>query len=385
MSYDVLYVVSRLRSGGPSTQLRFLIEHMDRSLFQPTILTLSPEDEKTAQSDFESMGVPVDSLSMSRYEGLLQGVSQIREEVKRRKPDILHTQGLRPDILAAVTLRKLHQVATARNYPYEDYPMKYGGVLGYPAACTHLFAFRRLDNVVACSNSIRTDLAQHDISAQVIHNGVDTSAYQPVSKEQKRELRQKLDLPIDRDIFVSVGSLISRKKPKTVVEGFARSDVAEHAQLVMLGDGSLRDDCETVAQEYPEAEIAVPGFVDNVQEYLQASDYFVSASLSEGLPNTVLEAMASGLPVALSDIGPHREAIRPGQVGVLFDTNSVTALTKGINRLHRMDADELGREARQVACGYFSAEKMSSGYQTLYKDILDVGQTETVSATGTAV
>jgi glycosyltransferase involved in cell wall biosynthesis len=151
----------------------------------------------------------------------------------------------------------------------------------------------------------------------------------------------------------------------------------------MLGEGPLREDCKASAREYPEAQIAFRGFVDNVREYLQASDFFISASLSEGLPNTVLEALASGLPVALSDIGPHREIIQAGRVGVLFDTNSATALAEGINHLCEMDTDELSREARQVACGKFSAEKMSLGYQMLYKDILDIGQAETVSASGT--
>jgi glycosyltransferase involved in cell wall biosynthesis len=358
---------------------------MNRTRFRPAILTLSPEDEKTAVPDFESMEIPVDSLSMSRYGGVVKGMNRVREEVKRREPDILHTQGLRPDFLSATAVRGVTRVATARNYPYDDYPMKYGSLRGYPAAWTHLFAFRRLDKVVACSNSIGADLARHDIRAQVLHNGVDTSIYQPGSEEQKRELRQKLDLPIDRDIFVSVGSLISRKKPKTVVDGFLRSDHVEHSQLVMLGDGPLRDDCEAVARRYPEAPIAFRGFVDNVREYLQASDFFISASLSEGLPNTVLEALASGLPVALSDIGPHRETIQTGRAGVLFDTNSATALAEGVNRLREMDTGELGREARQLACDKFSAEKMSLGYQTLYKNILGIGQTETMSVSGTPV
>lgn len=371
MTYDILFIVSRLRSGGPSTQLRFIIENMDSSCFRPSILTLSPEDSKTALPEFESLGVPVDSLSLSRYEGLLKGVTRVREQVRQREPDILHTQGLRPDLLSGFAINNTIRISTARNYPYDDYPMKYGGIRGYPAAWAHLRAFRRLKTTVACSSSIMNDLAQHDIDAQVIHNGVDTSRYHPIDHDQKRTLRRKLNLSSNRDIYISVGSLIQRKKPEIVLRGFLNSSVSEEAQLVMLGDGPLRDNCESVVSQCPESQVSFRGFVDNVQEYLQASDYFISASLSEGLPNTVLEALASGLPVALSNIGPHQEAVQPGRVGVLFDTNSVSSLAEGINRLRELDEGVLSQEARQAACNHFSAEKMSSDYQSMYKSLIN--------------
>lgn len=372
MSYNTLYVVSRLREGGPSTQLRFIIENLDCARFRPSILTLSPEDDKTALPKFESLGIPIDSLSLSRHEGLWRGPKRVREEVRQREPDILHTHGLRPDLLSGFAISDILRVSTAHNYPYDDYPMKYGGIRGYPAAWAHLRAFRRLETTVACSSSIMNDLAQHEIKAQVIHNGVDTSAYHPAPSDQKYELRRKLDLSDDRDIYISVGSLIQRKKPNIVLKGFLNSSVSEEAQLVMLGDGPLRDNCESLIEQCPESKVTFRGFVDNVQEYLQASDYFISASLSEGLPSTVLEALASGLPVALSNIGPHREAVQPGKVGVLFDTNSVSAAAEGINRLHETDEGELAQEARQVACNHFSAERMSSDYQSMYVDILDI-------------
>ena len=92
-----------------------------------------------------------------------------------------------------------------------------------------------------------------------------------------------------------------------MVRAFQASANGGKAVLLFAGDGPLARACKGLAGGDPR--IHFLGQISNVQDYLQVADVFVSAALSEGLPNTVLEAMASGLPTVLSDIPAHREIL----------------------------------------------------------------------------
>src|SRR5690606_8396576 len=102
---------------------------------------------------------------------------------------------------------------------------------------------------------------------------------------------------IPRPIFISVGSLIPRKNMKVLVEAFNVFSKASSGSLVILGGGPEMEKLRSVSCR----SIFLQGNVDNVRDYLAGCDYFVSTSLAEGLPNTVLEALAMGLPAILSD------------------------------------------------------------------------------------
>ncbi len=103
------------------------------------------------------------------------------------------------------------------------------------------------------------------------------------------------------------------------------------------------------------------GNVRNIVEYLQISDCFISASLAEGLPNTVLEAMACGLPTILSNIPPHKELCSDS--ACFFEVHNVVELSKMINCFKDCD-----NSPKELVGKQFSAQLMSEKYQKLYKE-----------------
>jgi glycosyltransferase involved in cell wall biosynthesis len=335
------------------------------------VLTLSPEDASSDLPKFEAQRIRVDSLSVSRYAGLVQAPTQLRSFCRSLEPSLVHTQGIRPDLLSAVFLGAYPRLATQRNYPYEDYPAKYGMVKGGIASLVHMAALRRIDVPVACSHAVRRKVEPHGIESTVIQNGVDAAKYRPTESEaERRELRTQLGLPQERSIFVSVGFLIPRKDPDCVIKGFARSDWADDGVLLMLGDGPLLESSRQAAKA-ANADVRLPGFVDNVAPYLRASDYFVSASHSEGLPNTVMEAFACGLPAVLSDIPAHREILeRSSEPARMFDTGDTAALTEALNQMTSDNRAAQRKSARALVEAQFTAEHVSQGYQDLYGQIL---------------
>ena len=135
----------------------------------------------------------------------------------------------------------------------------------------------------------------------------------------------------------------------------------------MLGGGDL---LEVYKGEYGNrSNIDFRGSVNNVNYYLKAGDAYVSTSKSEGLPNGVLEAMASGLPVILSDIEQHLEIYNiDKRIGFVYHQGNAEELGIKMNDIIS-SAEEMGKVAYQIAHQYFSAVGMSKQYQELYKQI----------------
>jgi glycosyltransferase involved in cell wall biosynthesis len=113
------------------------------------------------------------------------------------------------------------------------------------------------------------------------------------------------------------------------------------------------------------------GRIDNVDEYLKASDVFVSASRSEGLPNTVMEALAVGLPVILSDIQPHNEALEyNSNAGFFFPVDDFIALSRILENLRNFSIEELGKASLSIADDHLNADRMSNEYQKKYESLI---------------
>lgn len=362
----VLFLVSTLRNSGPTKQLYGLVKNLNRDVYSASILTLSPEPEpNSAWRSFEDQGLEMGSLRFSRFEGLLLARSRVREVIAQIKPDIVHTQGIRADVLNAGSMKGLPSLCTARNYPFDDYPTKFGKLRGGMMARRHVQALRKI-HVVACSHAIAAQLVTHGIVADVVQNGVATETFYPVDRAVKAALRSKLRLPQEAFVLLSVGSLIPRKDMRTVVEAYQSARLGSNARLVVLGGGPLEGGLRNVADET----VLIKGHVDNVKDYLNAADVFLSSSLAEGLPNTVLEAMASGLPCILSDIPPHRELLEEDDA--FFPCGDISALSSRLSAIADKDLTALGFEARMHVEQRLSAERMAAEYQKIYRKVLEV-------------
>lgn len=192
---------------------------------------------------------------------------------------------------------------------------------------------QQADGVIAISNEIRHELEHNGFAKKSIYdipNGVDTAIYHPVCSEIKSSLRSKLGLPIDRRIFVYTGKLTRRKGIDTLLATWCKTTHAKRAgMLVILGSGQGQQDNmeayiqESVKEYCLEDSLITLGDVDNVADYLQAADIFVFPSRREGLPNSLLEAMACGLLCVASDIGGNRDLISSGENGFLVSVEDV--------------------------------------------------------------
>jgi glycosyltransferase involved in cell wall biosynthesis len=366
----IVYVASTLKACAPTSQLRYLLQGLDRQRFEPCVLTLSPEPRDTAAAAFVKLGLEIHSLALSRPSGALFGAQRMHQTLTSLKPDLVHSSGFRPDLLSATFGTTCPVVTTIRNYPFHDYPMKFGNLLGTWMAWRHRTILPRFHAVVPCSHAIARLFGDPPGRFYVIQDGVDTKYFHPAARDQRMRIRQEWGIGPDEVVFVSAGSLIRRKDPVTLLRGFLSSAVLPMSHLIILGEGPLHAECLRMAEGQPR--ISMPGQVSDVRRFLQGSDFFVSASRSEGLPNAVLEAMASGLPVALSDIPSHREQLQDAPlVGEFFPVGDATELGKCLERLMTSRKNDRAASAVVLVERSFSARQMSLAYQSLYSKLLD--------------
>jgi glycosyltransferase involved in cell wall biosynthesis len=362
----ILYIVSTLKRSGPIIVLANIVKYLDISNFEPIVLTLSPEPKDSMKEYFEDMlNTKVETLGLSRLQGLVFAKSHIEKFIKENDISIVHTHGFRADGMSS-KLADIKSVSTLHNYPFYDYAMTYGKVKGYIMARIHLKYLKKLNSPLACSKSISIML-KNNISYHInyLQNGTDTQRFENLDK---KALREKLGIDQGIKLFVSVGHLSSRKDPLTVIKAFQNAQI-EYSKLIFLGDGNLHSECVSAIGE--DKSIELIGKVDNVHEYLGASDYFVTASLAEGLPNTVLEAMACGLPCILSNIPPHAEIHEINRnSSLMFETKDVKSLSDKLKEIITKDYEVMKNASKEIIFNNLSAEIMSKNYQKIYEILL---------------
>ncbi len=364
MKIRVVFLVSTLEKGGPTNVIFNIIKYLDVVSFQPVIVTLSPEPLISSLEDFRKLGVEVYQFNQSRLSWVLSGGKRLRKFLEKIQPNIIHSHSLRADIFSAKQLESYIRISTLHANLQHNYINTYGYFMGNYFAYQQVKHVAHLERVVACAHSVYEIYKSKLKSMEFIPNGVDTEIFKVISPESIFQKRKSVGVPTNKKIFITVGSLCNRKDPHTLIKGFLESNAKETSVLLVLGKGELEDE---LRKTYALPNVMFKGFTRNVVDFLEISDFFISASLSEGLPNTVLEALSCGLPVCLSDIPAHREILSyNSKAGITFKPRESRALTNAINALVGEEYTISQNAAKEIIEHELSAIKMSSKYQSLY-------------------
>jgi glycosyltransferase involved in cell wall biosynthesis len=231
--------------------------------------------------------------------------------------------------------------------------------------------FAAFPRIVLCSNAVEASMPSSLLRlgrgrTAVVPNAVDTRRAERVSAGRPRR---------DGFTVVSVGRLIPIKNAATVIGAFdgARDD---DSRLVFVGDGSLRPELRADADRRSlNGQVEFTGLVerDDVYRHVAEGDVVVSASRGEGLPVAVLEAMACGRPVILSDIPPHREIVDREDFIPLIPPDDVDGFATELRRYRDMPREErarLGTECRQLVEERFGLEAMHRAYVPIYVHLM---------------
>ncbi len=235
------------------------------------------------------------------------------------------------------------------------------------------FLWKRAGHVVANSAGLK-ELAEQSadgVPIEMIPNGVDTDVFGPASEREGSEGAGRPDRPV-RLLFV--GRVVFQKGLDVLLDALASLGAKPAWTLDVVGDGPARPGLEERAREHGldgrirflgwKTKEAMPGLY-------ASSDVFVFPSRDEGMPNALLEAMASGLPAAATRISGSGELVRHGETGFLSPPEDADALARGLRellgdaRLRR----RMGRAARILAETEYSWKSVAERYLALCRDM----------------
>lgn len=299
--------------------------------------------------------------------------------------DVIHITNIYLEAFVAVATRRWHRLPVVLRPACAGY---YGDLARlerfrvwpvYPGpAKISVRKFVRLitrgDAFVVSSRELRAELMGAGFPAdRILHipNGVDPDRFRPASDAAGE--RAALNLPAG-PLVIFAGRLDPQKGLDTLitaVEPLLRA--TPELRVLLLGDGPLRGDLEARIRHADLADrILLHGIVADVAAYLRSADVFVLPSVGEGMPNALLEAMATGLPCVASEIGGCRDVIDDGQTGLLVPPGDAGALRATLEHLLRSPAlrHRLGTAAREEVVARLGLERMVDRYEACYRAVI---------------
>lgn len=356
----IVYVISTLKRTGPTNVLAGIIKHLDRKQFKPIVITLSPEAEQcySRKNELKSWGVDIYSLNLSRIQGVFAR-RKLSVLLDKLQPALIHTHCFRSTVLVEKYAAKYPVVATVHCDFEVDFAMAYGKIVGQIMSVLYKRALNQFSKRICCSNLL-ADILNKKYPAMhfdYVDNGVDTERFFPLSEEEKQKMRKKLGIPLNKKVFIWAGSFIPIKDPVTMVKAILSLPENKYFFVFCGARGALLAVCQKMLEN--RKDVMFTGYATNIEQYLQASDVYVSTSLSEGLPLTLLESAFCGLGVLLSAIPQHKYIIGLSkksffQVG---DYEKLASLISANDRFFYADKNLIEK---------FSAKNMALKYGELY-------------------
>lgn len=296
---------------------------------------------------------------------------------RRRRFDIVHFHGASIPLFVSLPILKLMGKKVMAKVAAAKLGTEAGALSGRYWFIGNLLArmMRSVDAFIATSDEIRQGLEKDGIRPERIHrlpNFVDPAIFHPPAQGE-REAAKRGRGDGGRTVLLFTGRLVPRKGVEHLLAAW--KDVSPDfpdARLAVLGEGPLLPDLVALAEKLGIAgTVRFEGRVDDVPVRLRSADIFVLPSLQEGMPNSLLEAMASGLPVIATRIGGVSDLVEDGVNGRLVEPASPTMLAAAMRELIGDPArrERYGRAAADRIARTHSLESRAAQYRELYVDL----------------
>ena len=288
--------------------------------------------------------------------------------IKLNSIDIIHAHGKGAGVLARITNLFLHKKLI---YTFHGIHVECHSYLNNFIYLIYEYIFGKFDThkiFVAESEKIYAKSLNISISNNfsVVNNGVKNREY----KEKKSYLNNSYEKKnISKITVITVCRFVEQKNIKDIIK-IAKS--LPEIDFKIIGCGKLWRDIKQLLLDLEIKNVELIGMKKNVFKYLYYSDIFLSTSLYEGMPLSILEAMSVGLPIIASDVVGNLDTIENGISGYLYDLKDLSIATKYLRELavNEKLRNLMGYNSFKRQRKFFSKQKMISKYENLYNKIL---------------
>ena len=371
----IVHVLHRFDTGGLENGVVNLINHLPPARFRHAVVALTEITEFQRRVQVED--VRFIALNKPPGQGLWM-YPRLRTLLRGLQPSIVHTRNL--------GALEMSVPATWAGVPVRIHG-EHGWDIDDPEGKSRKFRLLRrlyrpfVHQYIALSRHLERYLVDHIRVAPErvtqLYNGVDTHRFRPAEGGRAIVAASPFTSP-DLWLIGAVGRLSPIKNQPLLARAFVRAlelspEARLHLRLVIAGSGPLRSAVEQVLHEGGVDELAwLASDRTDVPDFMRGLDAFVLPSLAEGISNTILEAMASALPIVATDVGGNAELLEDGVTGRLVPSLDVDTMARVLLDDFRNPAAarERGRRARVEVERRFSLDRMVSAYGDLYDRLL---------------
>jgi glycosyltransferase involved in cell wall biosynthesis len=367
MNPRVLLLSTSLGLGGADRQILYLAKALLASDYDVRLVTMVPPEEMGRQALAE--GLPITSLNMQRGRADAQSFRRFVSLLRDWQPHVLTSFMYHANILGRVAGRMagvpliVSSIRSERNgSTFRDWLMRLSNWMD--------------DCCTINSRQVADSLAQrrliHRRKSRVIPNGVDLAALTPAADDRLR-VRNELAVAPAEFLWLAIGRLLDQKDYPTLLQAF-QPLAQSPARLAIAGRGPQQEELQRQARDLGIAQrVTFLGVRHDIPALLGAADAFVLSSAWEGMPNVVMEALASATPVVATQVGGVQELVEPGESGLLVKPGDPNALSAAMRRLMTLSVEErrsMGVRGRNHVASHYGLPAMAARWMSLYEELL---------------
>jgi glycosyltransferase involved in cell wall biosynthesis len=297
----------------------------------------------------------------------LKTVRNIRSFLAKESIDILHTHNYKSDILGFLATRfnKTKWVGTNHVWHSTDEKLRFYEKLD-------AFVLKSAKLIFTVSQEIKDDLIKKGFPAKKLHvisNGIPIQQFDQSSQRQNLRNSWKVS---DSDILLGIIGRLAPEKGHEVLFKALQQLISRYPSVkcLVVGDGPLREDLENLTKKMSlSSHVIFTGIRKDIADIYHACDIMINASFIEGMPMTILEAMASHLPIIATKVGGVPQVIDDHKNGILLEAGQPDQLANAIEELVSNPGLRklLAQKAYQDVCNQFSDKRMAKDYQRYYE------------------
>lgn len=365
----ILECIRQGQVGGGESHLLSLVDHLDKSRFEPVVLSFTDGPMIGA---LRKMGIRTHVIHTERPFDVTKW-RQVRSLLKDEGIELVHAHGTRAFSNISWAARSLGMPVVYTVHGWSFHADQHPFIRKIRIAGEKYLTSKADVNIsVSASNQRTGEQYIPNFRSVVVNNGIDQSRFSPL--RAFKDIRRELNIGEDTLLVLFIARFTHQKQPLALIRAFSQVLAGRSSlHLLMVGDGEQKEEAlRLVRARGLEKAVSFEPFRQDVPDVLAAADIFVLPSLWEGLPIGLLEAMSMGKAIVATDVDGTREVISHGETGLLVSPGQDAGLQEALERV--IDDAALRRKlqanASVVAKEKFNAGSMTRQIENIYKKAL---------------